>query len=60
MELISTVKMKKAQDNVASSRPFALTSLKILSKVFDEVKEEKVKKLGKELAVVITSNKGFC
>ncbi|MDD2515774.1 MAG: ATP synthase F1 subunit gamma [Candidatus Gracilibacteria bacterium] len=60
MELISTVKMKKAQDGVISSRPFALTSLKILSRVFDEVKEEKIKKQGKDLVVVVTSNKGLC
>lgn len=60
MELISTVKMKKAQDWVISSRPFALTSLKILSRVFDEVKEEKIKKQGKDLVVVVTSNKWLC
>jgi len=30
MELISTVKMKKAQDSVISLRPFALATLSIL------------------------------
>ena len=33
MELISTVKMKKAQDSVLSLRPFALATLDILSQV---------------------------
>lgn len=31
MELISTVKMKKAQENVLSLRPFALATASILS-----------------------------
>ncbi len=33
MELISTVKMKKAQEAVTSLRPFALATLSILGKV---------------------------
>jgi F-type H+-transporting ATPase subunit gamma len=33
MELISTVKMKKAQDNVLSLRPFAIATLSILARV---------------------------
>jgi F-type H+-transporting ATPase subunit gamma len=33
MELISTVKMKKAQESVVSLRPFALATLSILGKV---------------------------
>jgi F-type H+-transporting ATPase subunit gamma len=33
MELISTVKMKKAQESVLSLRPFALSVLSILGKV---------------------------
>lgn len=36
MELISTVKMKKAQDNVATLRPFALATMGILSKISHE------------------------
>jgi F-type H+-transporting ATPase subunit gamma len=33
MELISTVKMKKAQEAVVGLRPFALATLSILAKV---------------------------
>lgn len=36
MELISTVKMKKAQEGVLSLRPFALAALEILARVSDE------------------------
>ncbi|HBA44725.1 TPA: hypothetical protein DEG21_00030 [Patescibacteria group bacterium] len=62
MELISTVKMKKAQDSVLSSRPFAINALKILSTIEDSVSDSlffaKPKKpSNKELLVVISSNK---
>lgn len=33
MELISTVKMKKAQDSVIALRPFAIATLSILARV---------------------------
>jgi F-type H+-transporting ATPase subunit gamma len=33
MELISTVKMKKAQESVVSLRPFALAALGVLSRI---------------------------
>lgn len=36
MELISTVKMKKAQDSVLGLRPFALAVLSILGRVSHE------------------------
>lgn len=36
MELISTVKMKKAQDSVVSLRPFALATMEILSRISHE------------------------
>ncbi len=36
MELISTVKMKKAQESVLSLRPFALAALEILARVSHE------------------------
>jgi F0F1-type ATP synthase gamma subunit len=39
MELISTVKMKKAQDNVLASRPFALESLRLLAVIEDSLKD---------------------
>lgn len=65
MELISTVKMKKAQDNVLASRPFALESLKILRLVWDSLKDSLFlawpsKKTWKELLVIISSNKWLC
>jgi len=64
MELISTVKMKKAQDSVYHLRPFALATLEILGRVshdeevfgrFSLPKESK-----KELIVLIASQKGLC
>ncbi len=64
MELISTVKMKKAQEAVVGLRPFALAALSILGKVS---KSEDI--LGifsvapvatKELIILIASQKGLC
>jgi len=64
MELISTVKMKKAQDSVLSLRPFALATLSILGKVS---KNEDV--LGiyahtpdakRELVIMVAAQKGLC
>lgn len=65
MELISTVKMKKAQDSVLSLRPFALATLSILGKT---AKNEDV--LGiyartpvdakRELLILVASQKGLC
>lgn len=65
MELISTVKMKKAQDSVLSSRPFAIGALKILSTMEDSISDSlffaKPKKENKkELLIVISSNKWLC
>jgi len=63
MELISTVKMKKAQDLVTEKKDFVFEMLKIFLRVekhladfplFKEWKGEKT------LAVIITSNKGLC
>lgn len=65
MELISTVKMKKAQDSVLASRPFAIEALKILREIWDSLWESiylkwpKSKK-HKTLAVIISSNKWLC
>lgn len=67
MELISTVKMKKAADLALGARPFALEASSIFSRVADEIsmspyvvwKEKKTKKT-KTLIVVITSNRGLC
>lgn len=65
MELISTVKMKKAQESVLSLRPFALAALEILSRISHE---ESV--LGvfwstpvnatHELIILVAAQKGLC
>jgi F-type H+-transporting ATPase subunit gamma len=64
MELISTVKMKKAQESVVSLRPFALAVLSILARVghdeeafgmFSHTPESK-----KELIILVASQKGLC
>lgn len=68
MELISTVKMKKAADIALGARPFAMEASSIFSRVAEEIsmspyiegKEKKTKKKLKTLIVVITSNKGLC
>lgn len=68
MELISTVKMKKAADIALGARPFAMEASGIFSRVAEEIsmspyvegKEKKSKKKLKTLIVVITSNKGLC
>ncbi len=64
MELISTVKMKKAQESVVSLRPFALATLSILGKI---AKDDEVlgmfaitPKATKELIVLVASQKGLC
>ena len=64
MELISTVKMKKAQDLALSKKDFVLEMLKIFTRLesflgdypfFKDASDE-----GKTLAIVITSNKWLC
>jgi F-type H+-transporting ATPase subunit gamma len=62
MELISTVKMKKAQESVFSSRPFAFEAMRILRSLaedgFFDVSGRA--KTGKELVILVSSNKGLC
>ncbi|PZM83577.1 ATP synthase F1 subunit gamma [Candidatus Gracilibacteria bacterium] len=65
MELISTVKMKKAQDLALEKRAFVLEMLKIFLRVEDYLAEYPLfssneKQGGKTLAIVIASNKGLC
>lgn len=65
MELISTVKMKKAQDSVLSLRPFALAVLSILARVWDSTDAFQAFSLApegakKELIVLVASQKGLC
>lgn len=63
MELISTVKMKKAQDLAIQKKDFVLEMLKVFSRIeefladFPYFQKSDSKKT---LAVVITSNKGLC
>lgn len=63
MELISTVKMKKAQDVALAKKEFILEILKIFLRIQEELadfplfQESEGKKT---LGVVITSNKGLC
>ncbi len=63
MEMISTVKMKKAQDLALEKKEFVLEILKMfmhLEKSFVDFPLFKEKKEWKTLAVVITSNKWLC
>ena len=64
MELISTVKMKKAQDLAMEKRNFVLEMLKIFLRVEDYLSEFPLfwenSNWTKTLAVVITSNKWLC
>ncbi|ATU05394.1 ATP synthase F1 subunit gamma [Candidatus Gracilibacteria bacterium HOT-871] len=65
MELISTVKMKKAQDLALEKRGFVLEMLKIFLRVEDYLAKyplfsKNESKKGKTLGIVITSNKGLC
>ncbi len=63
MELISTVKMKKAQDLAVSKREFVLEMLKVFTRVEPFLKDIpffKKQNWNKVLAVVITSNKWLC
>lgn len=64
MELISTVKMKKAQESVVGFRPFALAVLSILGKVAksDEVlgNFSRTPDAMRELIVIVASQKWLC
>lgn len=63
MELISTVKMKKAQDLALQKKDFVLEMLKVFSRIeefladFPYFQKSDSKKT---LAIMITSNKGLC
>ena len=64
MELISTVKMKKAQESVISLRPFALAALEILSRVSHEESVLGVygtaPEATRELIILVAAQKGLC
>lgn len=58
MELISTVKMKKAQENTLGARPFVLEASMLVSLL--DFKKDHHPKTDKQLVLVIASNKGLC
>ncbi len=64
MELISTVKMKKAQDAAGGARPFALAVLRSLSRLSDAFSAHPFFRAPegaqKTLVVVFAANKGLC
>ncbi len=64
MELISTVKMKRAQDTAVAKKDFVISLLEILSKMWATLKDfplfEQEKKEEKTLWIIITSNKWLC
>nr|MDD3720231.1 ATP synthase F1 subunit gamma [Candidatus Gracilibacteria bacterium] len=63
MELISTVKMKKAQDSVMAKKDFVMEMLKVFLRIEETLGDFPLFKEGKgekTLAVLITSNKGLC
>ena len=64
MELISTVKMKKAQESVLSLRPFALAALEILARVSHEESVLGVygsaPETTRELIILVAAQKGLC
>ncbi len=63
MELISTVKMKKAQDLALEKKAYMRSMLEVFLSMSDSLSESKFFNKhagGKTLAVIITSNKGLC
>lgn len=63
MELISTVKMKKAQDSVMAKKIFVMEILKVFLKIEDALINFPIFSYwnwNKTLAVVVTSNKWLC
>lgn len=63
MELISTVKMKKAQDLALEKKAYMRSMLEVFLSMSDSLNESKFfnrHEGGKTLAVIITSNKGLC
>jgi F-type H+-transporting ATPase subunit gamma len=60
MELISTVKMKKAQERVQSARPFAQLAATVFAQLWDITPKKPFARANKDLIVVIASQKGLC
>jgi F-type H+-transporting ATPase subunit gamma len=60
MELISTVKMKKAQDSAVHARPFAIQAANLFMEISEGMQSEVHNENKKELVLVIASNKWLC
>ena len=66
LELVSAVKMRKAQKLALSSRPFTEVVLKVLGELSERPEEIRKsfyfpeKKVKKTLVVVVSSDRGFC
>ncbi len=64
MELISTVKMKKAQDLALEKKAYMRSMLEVFLSMSDSLEESKFFRKNetswKTLAIIITSNKGLC
>lgn len=60
MELISTVKMKKAQDSAIQARPFAIQAANLFMEIGEGMQETTSTNTKRELVLVIASNKGLC
>lgn len=60
MELMSTVKMKKAQISLTDARPFAREALDMILRSGSAFARSSGHTSGRELMVVVTSQKGLC
>jgi F-type H+-transporting ATPase subunit gamma len=66
MEMVSTSKLKRAQDCVVAARPYAAALAEVLAELFDPALSErfpllrKVEAVRRVAVVLITSNRGLC
>jgi F-type H+-transporting ATPase subunit gamma len=66
MEMVSTSKLKRAQDRVVAARPYAAALAEVLAELFDPGLSErfpllrKVEAVRRAAVVLITSNRGLC
>jgi F-type H+-transporting ATPase subunit gamma len=66
MEMVSTSKLKRAQDRVVAARPYAAALAEVLAELFDPSLSErfpllrKVDAVRRAAVVLITSNRGLC
>lgn len=66
MERVSSVKMRRAQQVLAVSKPFSQTAIGLLNRLQKDIKESEIsfykspKNAEKLLVVLVTSDRGFC